>query len=79
MSNDSTVETPLAPDGGPFSGYPEFSVPPQVLPALVAAGYDACSTASNHTLDQGTAGVNRTLDDLDAARTGPRRLLPHRA
>jgi len=61
------LETPLAPADGPFSGYPEFSVPPQVLPALVATGYDACSTASNHTLDQGTAGVNRTLDDLDAA------------
>jgi poly-gamma-glutamate synthesis protein (capsule biosynthesis protein) len=61
------LETPLAPPDGPFSGYPEFSVPPQVLPALVATGYDACSTASNHTLDQGTAGVNRTLDDLDAA------------
>jgi len=61
------LETPLAPAGGPFAGYPEFSVPPQVLPALVATGYDACSTASNHTLDQGTDGVTRTLDDLDAA------------
>ena len=61
------LETPLAPPDGPFAGYPEFSVPPQVLPALVATGYDACSTASNHTLDQGTDGVNRTLDDLDAA------------
>ena len=61
------LETPLAPADGPFAGYPEFSVPPQVLPALVATGYDACSTASNHTLDHGTAGANRTLDDLDAA------------
>ena len=61
------LETPLAPAGGPFSGYPEFSVPPQVLPALAATGYDACSTASNHTLDQGADGVNRTLEDLDAA------------
>jgi poly-gamma-glutamate synthesis protein (capsule biosynthesis protein) len=61
------LETPLPPPDGPFAGYPEFSVPPQVLPALVATGYDACSTASNHTLDQGTDGVNRTLDDLDAA------------
>jgi len=61
------LETPLAPAGGPFTGWPEFSVPPQVLPALVATGYDACSTASNHTLDEGTAGLNRTLDDLDAA------------
>ncbi len=61
------LETPLAPADGPFAGYPEFSAPPQVLPALVATGYDACSTASNHTMDQGTDGVNRTLDDLDAA------------
>ncbi len=61
------LETPLAPAAGPFAGYPEFSVPPQVLPALVATGYDACSTASNHTLDQGTTGLTRTLDDLDAA------------
>ena len=61
------LETPLAPADGPFSGYPSFSVPPQVLPALVQVGYDACSTASNHTLDRGTAGLDRTLDDLDAA------------
>ncbi len=61
------LETPLAPAVGPFSGYPEFSVPPQVLSALVATGYDACSTASNHTLDEGTDGLTRTLDDLDTA------------
>ena len=61
------LETPLAPADGPFSGYPEFSVPPQILAALSATGYDACSTASNHTLDQGSAGMYRTLDDLDGA------------
>ncbi|MEP6563384.1 MAG: CapA family protein, partial [Nakamurella sp.] len=61
------METPLAPPSGPFSNYPAFSVPPQVLPALKQVGYDACSTASNHTFDQGTEGIDRTLDDLDAA------------
>jgi poly-gamma-glutamate capsule biosynthesis protein CapA/YwtB (metallophosphatase superfamily) len=61
------LETPLAPPDGPFFSYPSFSVPPQLLTALVYAGYDACSTASNHTLDQGTAGLNRTIDELDAA------------
>jgi poly-gamma-glutamate synthesis protein (capsule biosynthesis protein) len=61
------LETPLAPVDGPFEGYPEFSVPPQILDALVTTGYDACTTASNHTMDQGFAGVVRTLDDLDAA------------
>jgi poly-gamma-glutamate synthesis protein (capsule biosynthesis protein) len=61
------LETPLAPAGGPYSGYPSFSVPPEIAPALAAAGYDACSTASNHTFDGGAAGIDRTLADLDAA------------
>ncbi|HEX8767049.1 MAG TPA: CapA family protein [Jatrophihabitans sp.] len=61
------LETPLAAPEGPFAGWPNFNAPPQVLPALRAAGYDSCTTASNHTLDQGYAGVKRTLDELDAA------------
>jgi Bacterial capsule synthesis protein PGA_cap len=61
------LETPLAPAGGPFSGYPSFSVPPEIAPALAATGYDVCSTASNHTFDGGAAGVDRTLAALDAA------------
>jgi poly-gamma-glutamate synthesis protein (capsule biosynthesis protein) len=61
------METPLAPPGGPFQGYPTFSAPPQVLTALRGAGYDSCTTASNHTIDQGFSGLKRTLDELDAA------------
>jgi hypothetical protein len=61
------LETPLAAVDGPYEGYPTFSGPPQILPALAATGYDACTTASNHTFDQGAAGVDRTLDALDAA------------
>ncbi len=61
------METALAPPQGPFAGYPTFSAPPQVLTALVHAGYDSCTTASNHTIDQGTDGLKRTLDELDAA------------
>jgi poly-gamma-glutamate capsule biosynthesis protein CapA/YwtB (metallophosphatase superfamily) len=61
------LETPLAAPEGPYEGYPTFSGPPQILPALVATGYDACTTASNHTFDQGAAGVDRTLGALDAA------------
>jgi poly-gamma-glutamate capsule biosynthesis protein CapA/YwtB (metallophosphatase superfamily) len=59
------LETPLAPRGGPFSGYPVFSVPPQILPALKWEGYDACTTASNHSLDDGFSGIQRTLGDFD--------------
>ena len=61
------METPLAPAAGPYLGFPRFSVPPQVTTALAAMGYDTCSTASNHTIDQGEAGVDRTIAALDAA------------
>ncbi|MGI8761193.1 MAG: CapA family protein [Jatrophihabitantaceae bacterium] len=61
------METPLAPPQGPFSGWPDFSAPPQVLTALKRLGYKSCTTASNHSLDQGYVGVKRTLDELDAA------------
>jgi poly-gamma-glutamate capsule biosynthesis protein CapA/YwtB (metallophosphatase superfamily) len=59
------LETPLAPKGGPYSGYPSFSAPPEVADALKDTGYDTCSTSSNHTIDQGAEGVTRTLDKLD--------------
>jgi poly-gamma-glutamate capsule biosynthesis protein CapA/YwtB (metallophosphatase superfamily) len=61
------LETPLAPVGGPYRGYPSLSVPPDIAPALAATGFDACSTASNHVFDQGADGVDRTLTTLDDA------------
>ncbi|WP_245161011.1 CapA family protein [Blastococcus sp. CT_GayMR16] len=62
------LETPVAPPGGPYRGYPSFAVQPEILDALAGAGYDLCSTASNHSLDDGADGLARTLDVLDAAR-----------
>ncbi|WP_103347833.1 CapA family protein [Amycolatopsis sp. CA-128772] len=59
------LETPLAPEGGPYSGYPSFSAPPEIANAIKDTGYDTCSTSSNHTIDQGAEGVTRTLDKLD--------------
>lgn len=67
------METPLAPQGGPYAGYPAFSTPPELAATVKAIGYDVCTTASNHTVDQGTEGLLRTLDELDAqgiAHTG---------
>ncbi|MDX3312525.1 CapA family protein [Streptomyces sp. NPDC054884] len=52
---------------GDYTGYPVFKSPPEIAAALAATGYDGCSTASNHSLDDGAAGVQRTLDALDAA------------
>jgi len=61
------LETPVAAPGEAPSGYPSFSVPPEIVPALADAGFDACTTASNHTFDRGAAGIDRTLAALDAA------------
>jgi poly-gamma-glutamate capsule biosynthesis protein CapA/YwtB (metallophosphatase superfamily) len=61
------VETPVAPRGGPYRGYPSFAVQPEIVDALAGAGFDLCSTASNHSLDDGAGGLGRTLDALDAA------------
>ncbi|HEX6196734.1 MAG TPA: CapA family protein [Jiangellaceae bacterium] len=58
------LETPLAPAGGAYAGYPRFAAPPQIVPALADTGYTACTLASNHTFDQGADGVDRTLDAL---------------
>ncbi|MFI6851036.1 CapA family protein [Streptomyces sp. NPDC050416] len=52
---------------GEYTGYPTFKSPPEVAPALAGTGYDGCSTASNHTLDDGADGIRRTLDALDRA------------
>ncbi|WP_091604410.1 CapA family protein [Arthrobacter koreensis] len=60
------METPVAEAEGPYAGYPMFNVPPQILTAAAAVGYQACTTASNHTVDAGTEGLNRTLGVLDS-------------
>jgi poly-gamma-glutamate synthesis protein (capsule biosynthesis protein) len=60
------LETPLSEPNGPFSSYPIFSVPPQVVRGLKSAGVDACTTASNHSVDRGLEGLLRTLRTLDA-------------
>ena len=60
------LETPIAPDGEEFSTMPLYGVPEDVADAIVVAGYDRCSTASNHTADRGTAGIDRTVDVLEA-------------
>ncbi|WP_189804082.1 CapA family protein [Streptomyces tanashiensis] len=61
------METVYGEEGGPYTGYPAFKSPPEIAAALKATGYDSCSTASNHTLDDGAAGLGRTLDALDRA------------
>lgn len=64
------MEVPVAPPGSSPSGFPMFGAPPELVPGLAAAGWDGCSTASNHSVDRGAAGVTATLDAFDAAGLG---------
>ncbi|MET9514644.1 CapA family protein [Streptomyces sp. NPDC002994] len=61
------METVYGADGGPYTGYPNFKSPPEVAKGLSSTGYDSCSTASNHSLDAGVDGIDRTLGALDKA------------
>lgn len=59
------VETPMG--AGPPTGYPIFNAPPELAPAIAWAGWDACSTASNHTVDKGKHGIETTTRALERA------------
>lgn len=61
------LETPLAKLGGKYTGYPVFRSPPQIVSAVKRLGFDMCDQTSNHSFDDGEAGVKRTIDFLDAA------------
>ncbi len=64
------MEGTLSATNSGLSGYPRFVGPHEMADAIVAAGWDTCSTASNHALDAGWHGVVDTLDVLDAAGLG---------
>jgi len=60
------AETPLGP--GKPSTYPRFKTPPALARSIRQSGWDACSTASNHTLDQGQRGIDTTVRAFDKQR-----------
>ncbi len=59
------LETPIAPEDEELSTFPFFGVPSEIADALAYAGFDRCSTASNHAMDRGTRGIDTTLNALD--------------
>ena len=59
------LETPIAPADEELSTFPYFGVPIEITDALAYAGFDRCSTASNHAMDRGARGINTTLNALD--------------
>src|SRR5688572_14263126 len=58
-------ETPLSADDKQLSGFPVFSTPHEIADALLDAGYDGCSTASNHSFDRNVQGITDTTTVFD--------------
>ena len=59
------LETPLT--RGEPSGYPVFAAPADLATAIRATGWEACTSASNHSLDRGQSGIEETARVLDRA------------
>lgn len=58
-------ETPLTDDPAMVSDYPRFGTPVNVGQAIVDAGFDAVTCATNHALDRGAEGVSFTKRFFD--------------
>src|SRR5204863_6009807 len=59
------VETPMT--SAPPTSYPIFNTPPALATGVAQTGWDACDTASNHSLDQGQDGIDQTGATLTKA------------
>jgi poly-gamma-glutamate synthesis protein (capsule biosynthesis protein) len=60
-------EVPFAAPGQPLRSYPVFAAPHQIAAWIGSMGWDACTTASNHSMDAGVDGIDETADLLEAA------------
>ena len=58
-------ETPLGPP--PPATFPLFNTPEELATSIEASGWDACDTASNHSLDQGEDGIASTVAAFERA------------
>jgi poly-gamma-glutamate synthesis protein (capsule biosynthesis protein) len=63
----ANLETPIAPHGASATRSFVFNAPPAVVRALGRTGVSLVSVANNHAFDQGRAGFEETLRQLDAA------------
>jgi poly-gamma-glutamate synthesis protein (capsule biosynthesis protein) len=67
------LETTFAGKSVGYSGYPTFNTPEVMAQNLKDIGIDVLTTANNHSLDKGYAGIESTikyLDEADISHTG---------
>jgi hypothetical protein len=62
------MEAPMGP--GQPRDFPKFNAPIPLAATVKNVGFDGCSTASNHSLDQGENGLAANLAALDAQGLG---------
>lgn len=53
-------ETPLTDNPAMYGDYPRFGTPVEVGEAIVEAGFDVVTCATNHALDRGAGGIDFT-------------------
>ena len=58
-------ETPLTDNPAMYGDYPRFGTPAEVGEAIVQAGFDVVTCATNHALDRGVEGVDFTKKFFD--------------
>jgi poly-gamma-glutamate synthesis protein (capsule biosynthesis protein) len=64
------LESPVAPFGEALSTAPRYGIPGDIAVGLATAGWDRCSTASNHSFDRGEGGIEATVASLTMAGLG---------
>jgi poly-gamma-glutamate synthesis protein (capsule biosynthesis protein) len=58
------LETTLAGAAAKYTGYPLFNAPDPLADAIKNAGFNILTTANNHSLDRGEAGLLKTLENI---------------
>jgi len=67
QSADLTIgNLELTLGGKPYTGYPQFSAPDELVYALQDVGVDVLVTANNHSVDRRKKGLERTIRVLDS-------------
>lgn len=67
----ANLETTLAGDTKPYSGYPMFNTPDAIIDALDFAGFDTIITTNNHSLDTRVEGLRRTVEVIEEKGLDP--------
>jgi len=58
-------ETPIVQSHNQVTDFPVFGVPKEIVRDIAQQGWDGCSTASNHSIDKGFAGLSNTLAEFE--------------